>query len=95
MADLMVAVESFRTGRVVKMRKGEPVVDDRGNPIVEKPSVIVRAGQTYRTNDPVVKAHPHLFVPAETNAVATPVMAPPVEAATANPGEKRSTRRSG
>ena len=45
--------------------------------------VRLRAGHIYRSDDPVVRLHPDLFEPVEI----------PVEQATKNPGQKRTTRR--
>lgn len=43
--------------------------------------ITVREGQAFDEDDPVVRAHPAVFEP-------------PVEEATANPGQRRNVRRS-
>lgn len=59
-----------------------------------KPRAIqVTAGEAWDPTDPFVKANPELFT-AEPGKLRRTVPAPPVvEAATANPGERRSTSR--
>lgn len=53
----------------------------------------VHKGEVWADDDPVVKAHPHLFADEPTRLRRT---APaPVEEATAVPGVKRSTSRKG
>lgn len=54
------------------------------------------ADQIWDANDPVVKARPDLFnsEPRKVNRT-TADKAAPVEAASAAPGEKRTTRRAG
>jgi hypothetical protein len=58
---------------------------------VDGQTVVVLAGSTFKATDPVVKAGPHIF---ETAGQAEPETDPPVESATAGPGEKRRTSRS-
>lgn len=58
----------------------------------------VVGGQHWPADDPVVKASPGIFTPdaryGMAYSVPPPEMAePPVEQATAGPGEKRNTRR--
>lgn len=68
--------------------------------------VLVQKGQHWPESDPVVRQHPDLFsadaryglvYTAEPAGYGEPVMAeddtPPVERATANPGERREARR--
>lgn len=51
------------------------------NPIPGGPLIVVAAGQPFDSDDPLVRMHEWLFESDE------------VESATANPGERRSTRR--
>ena len=58
----------------------------------------VQGGQHWPADDPVVKANPAMFSPdpryGVTFSAAPPELAePPVEQATAGPGEKRNVRR--
>lgn len=55
-------------------------------------SVVIRRGEAWDADDQLVAAYPDLFV-AEATDVRSTRAVPTVEAATANPGEKRSTRR--
>lgn len=56
------------------------------------PTVYVREGDLWDADDPVVASHPDWFeVAPEPKRAARPE--PPVEQATAAPGEKRTTRR--
>ena len=54
----------------------------------------IHLGECRHDWDEVVKARPELFSDTPTKIV-SPVGQPPVEQATAGPGEKRSTRRAG
>lgn len=59
---------------------------------------VVQGGQHWPADDPVVRANPGLFSPdaryGVSFSVAPPELSePPVEQATAAPGEKRATRR--
>lgn len=67
-------------------------------PMPEGSQVVVHKGQHWWAEDPVVKTHPGLFADDPryglTYTVPPPEMAePPVEQATAAPGEKRTTKR--
>jgi hypothetical protein len=62
----------------------------------EMPVVTVREGELWPADDPVVQAHPDWFeslVKAKPKPPTAASAAPPVEQATAAPGEKRVTRR--
>jgi len=72
------------------------------NTTVTRPSgvgISIHAGEHWPASDPVVKDHPGLFTadPAEVGLRISAPLAddPPVEQATAAPGEKRATRRPG
>ncbi len=66
-------------------------------------SARVRKGEHWVASDPLVQEHPELFSPdarygarytvRPPEMAESPSAAPPVEAATAAPGETRSTRR--
>jgi hypothetical protein len=83
---------------VVYARREEQVPTQWGG------SVLIPLGSHWDAEDPLVKARPDLFTddPAVGLASSAPMQAPPrgvvgpashVEPATANPGEKRNTRR--
>jgi hypothetical protein len=59
--------------------------------------IVVRAGEPWDGDDPLVKSHPDLFVdgPASVRTTRDPsgVTDVPVERATQAPGEKRNVRR--
>lgn len=63
-------------------------------------ATMLSEGQIFRADDPFVKAHPDDFVPLEESAQfvgppeAKAKTEPVVEEATANPGEKRATKKS-
>jgi len=63
----------------------------------EMPAITVREGDLWDADDPVVAAHPDWFQTLDGKALKTAKPAaraePPVEQATAAPGEKRTTRR--
>lgn len=57
--------------------------------------VVPRAGQVFADNDPLVKAHRWAFT-SDEEALANKrefVESVPIERATANPGERRTTKR--
>jgi hypothetical protein len=63
-------------------------------------TVSLRAGDIYRDDDPLVKDHPDWFTPLEDSGFVHTTVPPtkptedkPVEKATAEPGEKRATKR--
>ena len=60
---------------------------------------LVRGGTHWSADDPLVRAHPDLFSDDPrwglTSSVPLDDLEPPVEQATASPGEKRSTSRRG
>ena len=74
---------------MVKYMRVKP---DEGNCVVSHPLtqqfVAPDRGKRYRSDDPLVEAHPWLFISEEELAEDSPV-----EQATANPGERRSIRR--
>jgi hypothetical protein len=53
------------------------------------------AGNIYRDDDPLVRAHPDWFTPIEESGFIHTTVPPdkPVEQATAAPGEKRATKK--
>lgn len=77
------------------------VVYARGTSVVTTPDGgrhTVQGGQHWPADDPVVRANPGLFSPDPRYGVSFSVAPaelsePPVEQATAAPGEKRATRR--
>jgi hypothetical protein len=82
----VTAIQSF-VGRLEKDVTGPPIDDKTGNTfpgkvLKEGRSVQVVKGQNFDSNHPVVKAFPEMFGEVER-------VHPPVEQATAAPGEKR------
>ncbi len=63
----------------------------------EMPVITVQEGELWDADDPVVQAHPGWFETLEGKSLKTAKLAarsePPVEQATAAPGEKRTTKR--
>ena len=55
--------------------------------------VVIHNGEAWHASDPFVKANPHLFAAAPTIVKGHPAVSKPVESASAEPGEKRTTRR--
>lgn len=73
-------------------------VDTAQVPTVECGLVLVRKGEHWAANDPVVRAQPSLFTTdarygMRYSAEPAGYNDPPVEQATAAPGEKRNVRR--
>lgn len=73
-------------------------VTDASLPLLGGGSAFIRRGQHWSADDPIVREHPDMFSDDPryglTYSVPPPEMSePPVEQATAAPGEKRSVRR--
>lgn len=58
-------------------------------------SVHIHTGEVWHVDDPVVQTYSGLFADDPPIVRSYPGWTPPVEQMTANPGEKRQTRRGG
>ena len=58
------------------------------------PTVQLHQGDLWIADDPVVKAHPDWFSDDLSGVANRTTIAPVVETATADPGERRTTRKS-